>query len=112
MTPTLTGTLRAAQALRLAEAQERLEKLGWTFAVQYVDSHSAFIVAPSRRSVGVRETFVRSDRADCLAQALQWATMQEDLWRSRAWDDDYDQDSRRDDTIDRYEAMRDARRDG
>ncbi len=68
-------------ALYLAEHQERHERNGWSLLVVYLDAVNEWAVWAQHPGLGVQEHFARPDRSDALAQALQWATMQEAMWK-------------------------------
>jgi hypothetical protein len=64
------------QAYRMSLAQERLERDGWRFYVHYLAGVDKFSVFVQKRTFGLCETFVRADRADALAHALQFAELE------------------------------------
>jgi hypothetical protein len=67
--------MRDAHELKLMREQARLEREGWVFPVFYFDTLNEFYVAAECGDR--RAKFVRPDRNDALAQALQFAVCQE-----------------------------------
>jgi hypothetical protein len=67
--------MRDAHELKLTREQARLERQGWVFTVFYFDTLNEFYVSANHDNRMAK--FVRPDRNDALAQALQFASCEE-----------------------------------
>jgi hypothetical protein len=62
-----------AQALKMLAMQERLERDGWRFDVQWLIGPQRWDVWAWHSVTYNGQHFTREDRTDALAHALQWA---------------------------------------
>lgn len=65
------------QVLHLRVEEERLERHGFVFHVAYLPEVDKFVCRASHPYWGIWESFIRPDRDDARAQALQWASIEE-----------------------------------